>query len=115
MNLIVEGRIPSSRLAEVMNISKVCFIPTIKDGNPRIIGQCLKCGVFCICSSILEGGKGQLNGKLVLPWVTKYLSLQKFNWSGILSAITVVLHLRIIRFRLLMNKKIKATTLITFL
>jgi hypothetical protein len=62
--LEIDNRISSKLLSKKMNFSKVAFIPTIKDGNPRIIGQLLKCGVYSICSNLLEGGKDQLTSEL---------------------------------------------------
>lgn len=68
LNIEVKGIISVKELNILYNRSKNIFIPTIKDGNPRIISEAQHCGVNVIASNLLDSGKTQIklcNGHVI--------------------------------------------------
>ena len=60
LNLKVFSKVSRLDLIKYYNISNILFIPTIHDGNPRIICEAYSCGLKPVCSSLLENGKDQI-------------------------------------------------------
>ena len=59
LNINIKGIVSLKELNILYNKSKNLFVPTICDGNPRIISEAQYCGVNVIVSSKLDSGKTQ--------------------------------------------------------
>ena len=64
------------KIIEYYNTSNILFVPTIHDGNPRIICEAYSCGLKPVCSSLLMNGKDQIReyGGAVIKYDKKFYS-----------------------------------------
>lgn len=57
IDITVHNRVNRQQLNTYYNRSEYMFVPTVADGNPRIISEAVKCGATVIATSLLEAGK----------------------------------------------------------